>query len=217
MNKKIQLLLIFLVVMIGMVFLSTNYVFATDDYTISIGTISYASDPNVLMRNVPPAPESVANHENVQVEKSCYTGEAFSLTAIIVPSNAYVGEVVWTIEQEPGKEVAKIVSQNGLTATIVGVHAGTCKIVCTAADGQGAYTTCELTVYQKATGVQLNPNELILQPGDTQQLIATVLPEDTSDKTLLSQNLRFWSEWLIMPSASECVKVNSKRLPVIER
>lgn len=183
MKKKIQVLLIFLIVIIGLGILSANQVFAEDNYSISIGTISYASQPNVLTRNVPPTPDVVANHENVQVEKSCYVGEAFSLTAIIVPSNAYVGEVVWTIEQET--EVAKIASQNGLTATIVGVHAGTCNIVCTAADGQGAYTTCKLTVYQKATKIVLNPAELILKPGDTQQLIATVLPEDTSDKTLL--------------------------------
>ena len=183
MKKKIQILLIFLIVIIGFGIATAPSVFAEDDYSISIKPIDFSAPPNVLMRgiNVPEQAQR-AGHENVTVVKSCYTGETFSLTAIIVPSNAYVGEVVWTVNQD--YEVAKIISQNGLTATITGVKAGTCEIVCTAADGQGAYTTCKLTVYQHAVDISLFPTELILEPGETQQFIPTILPEDTSDKTL---------------------------------
>ena len=95
MKKRIQILLIFPVVIIGLGVLSTNQAFAADDYTISIGTISYTAQPNVLTRSSP-VPSVVADYENVQMEKSCYVGETFSLTAIIVPSNAYVGEVIAT-------------------------------------------------------------------------------------------------------------------------
>ena len=164
--------------------ITTNQAFAEDNYSLEIKPISFSVQPNVLTRNMAgTSAMAQKNHENVQVNKTCYTGETFSLTAIIVPSNAYVGEVIWSIEQD--YEVAKIVSENGLSVSIVGVKAGTCTIVCTAADGQGAYTTCQLTVFQHAEKVELNFTDLLLEPGDTQQLIATVLPEDTSDKTVI--------------------------------
>ena len=181
MKKKIQVMLFFLIMIVLVGIIGSNQVFAADEYSLSIEPISYSPQSNLMQRSVT-VPSAVSDFENVQVDKYCYTGETFSLTAIIVPANAYVGKVNWTIEQD--ETIAKIVSQNGLTVSIKGEKAGTCKIVCTAADGQGAYTTCNLTVLQHAMYINLSPKELLLEPGDREQIIATIVPADTTDKTI---------------------------------
>ena len=120
MKRKIQILLFFLLAMVFLVAIGSNQAFATEDYSLSIEPIDYKPQMNLMQRSVS-VPSAVSDFENVQVEKYCYAGETFSLTAIIVPSNAYVGKVEWTIEQE--YEVAKVVSQSGLTASIRAIKA----------------------------------------------------------------------------------------------
>lgn len=113
MKKKIHVLVFFLIMMTCLCLITTNQAFAEDNYSLEIKPISFSVQPNVLTRNMAgTSAMAQKNHENVQVNKTCYTGETFSLTAIIVPSNAYVGEVIWSIEQD--YEVAKSIETKGV-------------------------------------------------------------------------------------------------------
>lgn len=103
------------------------------------------------------------------------TGEAQQLIATVLPVDADNKNVIWTSEDET---VAKVDDKGKVT----GVKAGQVWIYAESED-EGYRDGCLVTVNQPVTGLELNKSSITFnQIGDTEQLTATVLPEDAANK-----------------------------------
>ena len=105
------------------------------------------------------------------------SGTTQQLTVIVMPSNAYNPNLAWTTSDAS----VATVDSNGLVTAVAG---GTCTITCTAQDGSGVSSTCEVTVNQLVTDITLNYTTLTLLPGNYQKLTATIAPANATNKKL---------------------------------
>ena len=103
------------------------------------------------------------------------------LTATILPENASNRNISWTCSDE---NIVRFV-KTGVSQGYLGAEApGSATITATTADG-GYTATCEVTVSGvPVTSVTLDKESLVLTPGETYTLTATVLPEDASIKNV---------------------------------
>lgn len=127
--------------------------------------------------------------------------ETLQILASILPSNATDKTLLWEVIQ--GAAIASVSDQGVLTPT--GPGAVTVKV--TARDGSGASATYQLLV----TEVQVTVSEIVLSTegniteittGQSLQLMATVLPEHATNKTL---------SWEIQ-QGSACAEISSNGL-----
>ena len=111
-------------------------------------------------------------------------GETFQLNASIYPIYDINKPLVWTSSNED----VVTVDENGL----VKAHkAGTAKVTTLLQSYMDTIDECEVTVIQPATGIQLSETKVTMSElGEMKQLVATVLPEDASNKavTWMSSN-----------------------------
>ncbi|MDE6650562.1 MAG: Ig-like domain-containing protein, partial [Muribaculaceae bacterium] len=106
-------------------------------------------------------------------------GEMMTLAATLTPSDATDKSVTWTSSD---MSVATVSADGTVTA----VKAGTATI--TASSSNGKTATCTVTVAAKiieAAGITLDRTSAELKVGETITLTATVLPENTTDKTVI--------------------------------
>ena len=104
-------------------------------------------------------------------------GETAQLIATVLPSNATDKSVIWA----SSKQSVATVSNTGL---VTAVAEGTSTITASAG---GKSATCTVTVskmFIEVSSVKLNKESLELVEGDSETLIATVLPENATDKTV---------------------------------
>ena len=124
------------------------------------------------------APEEIAV-QSISLNKSSeelVIGESVLLNAIVTPSNATQKTITW-------------LSSNQAVATVAGgkvtaVAEGTATITATA---DGKWATCAITVKKKTVyvaSVELNKIELDLIEDESESLVATVKPDDATDKTV---------------------------------
>lgn len=103
-------------------------------------------------------------------------GDSYTLgVTLLTPSNASNKNITWT---SSNTKVAKVSSTGKVTA----VGDGTCTITATAADGQGATATCEVTVRTPVTALTLNKTSLKLEKGLPYQLKVTVAPSNATNR-----------------------------------
>ena len=105
-----------------------------------------------------------------------YEGETETLTATVAPDNATDKSVTWT---SSAPEVATVDATGKVTA----VKAGTATITVTTTDG-GKTATCTITVKAHVSGVSLDKTAATLFEGETETLIATVAPDNATDKSV---------------------------------
>lgn len=101
-------------------------------------------------------------------------GETVSLTATVTPGNAANKSVTWT---SSNTDVATV--SDGV---VTGKSAGTATI--TASTGNGKTASCTVTVTDSvviAESVSLNKHSLNLEKGETEQLQATIKPDNVTD------------------------------------
>lgn len=117
--------------------------------------------------------------DGVTLEKHSITlnvGEDELLYANVLPVNANNKNVIWS---STDAEIAEVDADGNVTAKKRGVAF----IKATSEDNPLAVDSCKVTVIQPVTGVTLNhKNCKLYQIGETLQLVATVLPEDASNK-----------------------------------
>ena len=109
-----------------------------------------------------------------------YAGETLQLTATVLPSNATNKTVTWTTSNS---SVATVSSNGLVTAKAV----GNATITARTTDGSNLSASCSVTVKQSsvlATSISLNKTSAELNTGGTLQLTATVLPSNTTNKTV---------------------------------
>ena len=110
-------------------------------------------------------------------------GATLQLVATVNPEDATDKTITWS---SSNPEIATV-DENGLV-TVVAAAMDNVEITATAANG--VFNTCYLTVYViepgTVTGVSLNTTwkDLVVEQGETFQLVATVEPEDATDKTV---------------------------------
>ena len=107
------------------------------------------------------------------------TGDRATLTATVLPSNASDKTISWSSSNE---NVATV--KNG---KVTAISAGQATISVTTKDG-GLTASCIVNVTQKivpVNGVSLNYSELELSVGDSEDLIANVLPTNATNKEVI--------------------------------
>ncbi len=115
-----------------------------------------------------------------ETKKTVLVGESFTLSANVCPDDCYNKNFTWSIDSE---EFAKI-DENGVVTTFA---PGTAVITATSEDGSFT-ASCTLTIHQSVTDLTLDTDSVKLYKGETQRIVATVLPENASDKTLIWQS-----------------------------
>lgn len=103
-------------------------------------------------------------------------GARGKLTATVEPTNATNPAVSWSSSKQ---EVATVDGEGNVSA----VGGGTATITVTTVEG-GLTATCEVTVNVPVNGVSLDKEKAEMPVSGTLQLIATVLPEDASNKNV---------------------------------
>ena len=109
---------------------------------------------------------------------SLWVGETKTMTAITTPMTANNTAVVWSSSDN---NIATISSKGVITAK----GNGTCTITCTAADGYGTKSTCEVTVKQQVTEIALSETTASLRVGDTKSITATTTPTTASNTAVV--------------------------------
>lgn len=117
------------------------------------------------------------------------------LKATVYPPNATDKTIIWSVEDE----TIATVDQTGL---VTALSLGATSVHATASSGVTA--ECEILVCPVSpTSVELNIADIELKPTETVQLIATILPEDTTDKTIF---------WYVDPEEEEVATVDQNGL-----
>lgn len=101
-------------------------------------------------------------------------GESNYLNPTVIPSNATNKTVSWSSSDN---SVATVDDSGRVTAA----NEGTVTIT---ARAENCTATCVITVIVPVAGISLNKDELILDEGDSETLIATIYPENASNKTV---------------------------------
>ena len=126
---------------------------------------------------------AVTGIELNQSSVSLELGQSFIpyLIATVLPENASNKIISWSCSDENVVNFVKTGNDRGYLGALA---PGTATITATTADG-GFTATCEVTVSGvPVTGVTLDKESLVLKPGESYTLTATVLPEDASIKTV---------------------------------
>ena len=112
-----------------------------------------------------------------ETNASLWVGDTKTLTATVSPTTANKTSVEWYSSDD---NVASVSSEGVITAN----GEGTCIITCTAADGYGTKTTCEVTVKQQVTEIALSETNASLWVGETKTITATALPTTASNTSV---------------------------------
>lgn len=106
-------------------------------------------------------------------ELSMDVGDSETLSVELNPAAAEGTPITWTVSDP---EILSV--EDG---KVTALAAGTATVTATAGDKSDS---CEVTVKQLATSITLNETEAVIETDEELQLVATVLPEDTTDKTV---------------------------------
>ena len=110
-----------------------------------------------------------------QTSLSVNTGDMVHLTAFFEPVNATNQTLIW----ESSDRGVVTVEEGDVTA----IEPGNAKI--TARSEIGLIASCDVTVISKVTGVMLNQTELFMNEGDTEKLIASVIPSNATEQGII--------------------------------
>ena len=103
-----------------------------------------------------------------------------NLVATVYPENASMKTVTW---ESSDPSVATVSTSGKITA----VATGTATITCTAADGSGVTSSCEVTVIQMVTGLKIEAesNNITINKNESTILNVLVAPENATTKGLM--------------------------------
>ena len=139
------------------------------DITVSAGEVSAVCKVTVEKKFVPVS--------SVKLDKpslDLVKGESVTLVATVLPSDATDPSVAWTSSDEA---VASVDNAGKVTA----VGGGSAVISAKAGD---ITATCAVTVTVPVEGVEIDPASLTLEVEESEVLVAKVLPEDATDKSV---------------------------------
>lgn len=114
----------------------------------------------------------ILNKEELTIKK----GEGFQLNATVLPEGALNRDVIWQSTRNEMVEVSDKGYVKGVKSTKGEVYA-----VAYSAANKDIYARCKVTVITPVTEVRLDKSDLTMSIGDTDELVATVLPEDADN------------------------------------
>lgn len=114
---------------------------------------------------------------SIPVKLAMLKGETKAIEPTITPSNASNKDVTWSTSNA---SVATVTPYGVIKAT----GTGTAVITVKTKDG-GKTDSCNITVTQKATGVNLSKTNITVAVGKTQTLKANLVPSDTTNKKVV--------------------------------
>ena len=141
-------------------------------------TIASEADPGTMIQYRIIVIQPVTRITLTAAEKNVAVGGTVTVVPVVLPEDATRQTVTWKSENE----AVAVVDANGI---VTGVKRGTARITATAEDGSKIRATISLNVVQTAEEITLDKNEVTVDVGRTAVLKATVLPKDTSDKTVV--------------------------------
>lgn len=102
-----------------------------------------------------------------------------NLTAVVSPENASRKDLIWESSDPAVATVSK-------TGTISAVSNGTAIITCTAADGSGVSSSCEVTVIQMVNSLKIESTStaITVNKNESITLNATISPDNATNKDL---------------------------------
>lgn len=100
-----------------------------------------------------------------------------TLTATITPATASNTDVIWSSSNE---SIATVSSDGTITA----IAEGSCTITCTAADGSGITSTCDVTVRQQAISIDFEYETLDMTAGTEKTITPVITPSNADIETL---------------------------------
>ena len=108
-------------------------------------------------------------------ESELWKGESLQLEAVVTPSNATDKSVTWTSTNT----AVATVTPNGLVVAVAG---GSCNII--AKNSEGQMVSCKITVFENATGIEIDEIVKIMYEGQVDKLSANVLPLTATNREL---------------------------------
>ncbi len=117
-----------------------------------------------------------------KVELNIGPKDKVKLLAQVLPEDAFKKDLIWTSNNEN----VVTVDTNGI---VIPVGKGEAIITATTTDGSNLSATCNVRVDCLVNSIKLNPKLLILEPNQTAQLSATVLPDEAYIKDLTWRSL----------------------------
>ncbi len=132
----------------------------------------WAKEFPLIYLGIRPAPTKIVISKSSLALSS---GQTAKLSATVYPKNTVNSSVAWSSSD---KSVATVSKDGVVTA----VGNGKAKIYCSAVNGIKDY--CSVNVSTLSTDVILNTKTLNMYKSQTKTLTATVLPDDTTDKSL---------------------------------
>lgn len=111
-----------------------------------------------------------------QTSASMFQSDTITLIATVLPDNAYNKNLAWT----SSKTSVATVDQNG---KVTAKKVGTATITATTTDGTDFSASCNVNV-TGITDIEFNKASTNLQIGDSETLVATIIPSDVINKTL---------------------------------
>ena len=149
----------------------------TGSVTITVRTTDGSNLSSTCTVNVQVSATSVALN---MTSAEMTVGGVLQLTATVLPTNATNRTVTW---KSSNTSIATVNSSGLVTAK----SPGSAIITATTTDGTNLSATCSLLVKQNivyASSISLNKSSAKLVAGQQMQLLATVLPENTTNKTV---------------------------------
>lgn len=117
-----------------------------------------------------------------KVELNIGPKDKVQLHAQVLPEDAFKKDLIWTSNNE---NVATV-DANGI---VIPVGKGEAIITAKTTDESNLSATCNVRVDCLVNSIKLNPKSLILEPNQTAQLSATVLPNEAYIKDLKWKSL----------------------------
>ncbi len=142
----------------------------------TVVTVQSVQAPKVVLEIPVKVKRAVASVSLSAKEMTIYSGAGFQLTATPAPADADNLEIIWSTSDET---IARVNAKGGVT----GVKGGEAVITATSADS-GKTAQCKVTVRQSPEKVTLSNESKTLNVNTSFSLSATVLPENTFNKTV---------------------------------
>ena len=112
---------------------------------------------------------------------SIFVGETMDLTATILPATATEKNIEWTLSESG---IVAIKESNNNTAKIEALTPGVVNIIATSRDGASSSYMVEV-LPNLATSISIDKKTAKLPVGESAQLTATVLPDNTTNKQVV--------------------------------
>ena len=125
--------------------------------------------------------------DNVQVEMT--VGGTLELLATVKPDDATDKTVTWSssdakVASVSGEEITDVTGMLRQIGKVTAVGVGEAVITAKAGEKEASCKVIVKAATVAVTSIELNKTELKLEPGKTEQLIATVKPDEATDKTV---------------------------------